>query len=109
LGNRIASEPIPRSAIVQSRCFPILVALRVAGPALLRPCQEVAEAVDDAAAMTPVGWTLLSGAIVVERAAADAQHLGGLVDGEKRVIDIVDHAVLPHMLMRQCAAFYSSA
>jgi hypothetical protein len=87
----------------------VLVALRVAGTALLRPGQEVAEAVDDAAAMAPVRWTLFSGSIVVERAAADAQHLGGFVDGEKRVVDIVRHGVLPHMLMRQCAAFQSSA
>jgi hypothetical protein len=78
-------------------------------PALLRPGQEIAEAVDDAAAMAPVGRTLLSVAIVVERAAADAQDLGGLVDGEKRVVHIVCHGVLPHMLVRQCAAFYSSA
>jgi hypothetical protein len=94
---------------VHRRRFVVLVALRVAGTALLRPGQEVAEAVDDAAAMAPVRWTLFSGAIVVERAAADAQHLGGLVDREKRVVDIVRHGVLPHMLMRQCAAFHSSA
>jgi hypothetical protein len=78
-------------------------------PALLGPCQEIAEAVDDAAAMAPVGRTLLPVAIVVEGAPADAQHLGGFVDGEKRVVDIVGHGVLPHMPMRQCAAFYSSA
>jgi hypothetical protein len=59
--------------------------------------------------MAPVRWTLFSGAIVVECAAADAQHLGGLVDGEKRVVDIVGHGVLPHVLERQCAAFQSSA
>jgi hypothetical protein len=94
---------------VHRRCFEVLVALRVAGPALLRPGQEVAEAVDDAAAMAPVGWTPLSVAIVVERAAADAQQFGGFVDGEKRVVDIVCHGVLPHMLMRQYAAFSSSA
>jgi hypothetical protein len=91
------------------RCFVVLVARRVAGPALLRPGQEVAEAVDDAAAVAPVGWTPFSGAIVVKRAAADAQQLGGLVDGEKRVVDVVGHGVLPHTLMRQCAAFHSSA
>lgn len=94
---------------MRRRCFVVLVAPRVAGPALLRPGQEVAEAVDDAAAVAPVGWTPFSGAIVVKRAAADAQQLGGLVDGEKRVVDIVGHGVLPHMLMRQCAAFPSSA
>jgi hypothetical protein len=94
---------------VHRRRFVVLVAPRVAGPALLRPGQEVAEAVDDATAVSSVGWTLFSGAIVVERAAADAQHLGGLVDGEKRVVDIVRHGVLPHVLMRQCAAFHSSA
>jgi hypothetical protein len=91
------------------RCFVVLVARRVAGPALLRPGQEVAEAVDDAAAVAPVGWPPFSRAIVVKRAAADAQQLGGLVDGEKRVVHIVCHGVLPHMLVRQCAAFYSSA
>lgn len=66
----------------------------MASPALLGPCQEVAEPVDDAAAMAPVGWTLLSVAVVVERAPADAQQLGGFVDGEKRVVDVVDHEVL---------------
>jgi hypothetical protein len=94
---------------VRRRCFVILVARRVAGPALLRPGQKVAAAVDDAAAVAPVGWPPFSGAIVVERAAADAQQLGGLADGEKRVVDIVGHGVLPHMLMRQCAAFPLSA
>jgi hypothetical protein len=59
--------------------------------------------------MAPVRRTPLSVAVVVERAPADAQQLGGFVDGKKRVIDIVDHGVLPHMLMRQCAAFHSSA
>jgi hypothetical protein len=59
--------------------------------------------------MAAVGWTPFSGAIVVKRAAADAQQLGGLVDGEKRVVDIVGHGVLPHVLMWQCAAFPSSA
>jgi len=59
--------------------------------------------------MAPVRWTLFSGAIVVERAAADSQQLGGFVDGEKRVVDIVRHGVLPHMLMREYAAFHSSA
>jgi hypothetical protein len=78
-------------------------------PALLGPCEEIAEAVDDPAAMAPVGRTLLSVAIVVEGAPADAQQLGGFVEGEKRVVHIVCHGVLPHMLMRQCAAFYSSA
>jgi hypothetical protein len=81
----------------------------MACPALLRPGQEIAEAVDDPAAVAPVGRTLLSVAIVVEGAAADAQHLGGFVDGEKRVVDIICHGVLPHMTMRQCAAFHSSA
>jgi hypothetical protein len=94
---------------VHRRRFVVLVALRVARPALLRPRQEIAEPIDDAAAMAPVGWTLLSAAVVVERAPADAQQLGGFVDGKKRVVDIVCHGVLPHMLMRQCAAFYSSA
>jgi len=94
---------------VHRRRFVVLVALRVAGTALLRPGQEVAEAVDDAAAMAPVRRTPLSVAVVVERAAADAQQFGGFVDGAKRVVDIVCHGVLPHMLMRQCAAFHSSA
>jgi hypothetical protein len=109
LGNRIASDSIPRSASVHRRCFEILVALRMAGPALLRPGQEVAEPVDDAAAMAPVRWPFLPVAIVVERAPADAQQFCGFVDGEKRVVDIVCHGVLPHMPMRQCAAFQSSA
>jgi hypothetical protein len=81
----------------------------MARPALLGPCEEIAEAVDDPAAMAPVGWTLLSVAIVVEGAPADAQDPGGFVDGEKRVVDIVGHGVLPHTLMRQCAAFHLSA
>jgi hypothetical protein len=81
----------------------------MAGPALLGPCEEIAEAVDDPAAMAPVGRTLLSVAVVVERAPVDAQDPGGFVDGKKRVVDIVGHGVLPHMLMGQCAAFLSSA
>jgi hypothetical protein len=108
-GNRIASEPIPRSASMHRRCLGTLVPFLMARAALLGPCEEIAEAVDDAAAVAPVGRTLLSVAIVVERAPADAQDLGGFVDGEKRVVDIVCHGVLPHMPMRQCAAFYSSA
>ena len=81
---------------MRRRRFVVLVARRVAGPALLRPGQEVAEAVDDAAAVAPVGWPPFSRAIVVKRAAADAQQLGGLVDGEKGrgiivVIVVVEH------------------
>jgi hypothetical protein len=94
---------------VHRRRFVVLVARRVAGPALLRPGQEVADAVDDAAAVAPVGWTPFSRAIVIKRAAADAQQLGGLADGEKRIVDIVCHGVLPHMLMRKCAAYPSCA
>src|SRR5262245_1512543 len=109
LGHRTASKAISRSASVHRRCFVVLVAPRIAGPSLVRPGQEVAEAVDDAAAMAAVGWPPFSGAIVVKGAAADAQQLGGLVDGEKRVVDIVRHGVLPHMLVRQCAAFPSCA
>ena len=109
MGNVSAREPTARSASVLRRCLGTLVTFLMSRPALLGPCEEVAEAVDDAAAVAPVRWTLFSGAIVVERAAADSQHLGGLVDGEKRVVDIVGHGVLPHMLMMQCAAFHSSA
>jgi hypothetical protein len=94
---------------VPRRLLGSLVPFLMARPALLGPCEEIAEAVDDAAAMAPVGWALLPVAIVVEGAPADAQDPGGFVDGEKRVADIVCHGVLPHMRMRQCAAFYSSA
>jgi hypothetical protein len=67
----------------------------MATPTLLRPGQQITEAIDDPAAMAPVGWSLLSVAIVVEGAPADAQQSGGFVDGEERVIDIVCHGVLP--------------
>ena len=67
----------------------------MAGAALLGPRQEIAESVDDAAAVSPVGGTEFSAAIVVKRAAADAQETGGFVDGEKWVIGIGGHGVLP--------------
>ena len=73
----------------------MLLRLRMARATLLGPCQEIAEPVDDAAAVTPVGWTEFPAAIVVERAAADAQEPGGFVDGEKRVVGVVGHGVLP--------------
>lgn len=73
----------------------MLLRLRMARATLLGPCEELAEPVDDATAVTPVGWTKFPAAIVVERAPADAQQTGGFVDGKKRVIGVVGHEVLP--------------
>jgi hypothetical protein len=73
----------------------MLLRLRMAGAALLGPCQEIAEPVHDAAAVTPVGRAEFPAAIVVERTAADAQETGGFVDGEKRVVGVVGHGILP--------------
>ena len=47
--------------------------------------------VDDAAAVA-AGWgTFAAPAQVVERAALDAQEIGGLVDGEKGRVVILEH------------------
>jgi hypothetical protein len=47
--------------------------------------------IDDAAAV-PAGWRAFAGpAEVVERTALDAQELGGLVDGEKGHVVILEH------------------
>jgi len=83
----------------------VLVRLPMAGATLLGPCQEIAEPVDDAAAMTPVGWTELPAAIVVERAPADAQEPGSFVDGEKWVVGVVGHGVLPQFDTRSVLHF----
>ncbi len=47
--------------------------------------------IDDAAAVAASWWALAAPAQVVERAALDAQQLGGLVDGEKGRVVILDH------------------
>ncbi|HEX5958955.1 MAG TPA: hypothetical protein VFY92_09920 [Hyphomicrobiaceae bacterium] len=47
--------------------------------------------IDDAAAVAAGWWALAAPAQVVERAALDAQQLGGLVDGEKGRVVILDH------------------
>jgi hypothetical protein len=64
----------------------------MADAALLGPGDEIAEPVDDAAAVAPVGRADLPVAVVVEGAPADAQHFGCLVDGEKGVVIIIEHA-----------------
>jgi hypothetical protein len=73
----------------------MLLRLRMARATLLGPRQQIAEPVHDAAAVTPVRGTEFPAAIVVERAAADAQETGGFADGEKWVIGVVDHGILP--------------
>lgn len=86
----------------------VLVRLTVARATLLGPGKEVAETVDNAAAVTPVGWTELPAAIIVERAAADAQEPGGFVDGEKGVVGVIGHGVLPQFGTRAvCCIFLS--
>jgi hypothetical protein len=79
-----------RSTLVLAR-IGMLLRLRMARATLLGPCQEIAEPVHDAASVTPVGRTEFPAAIVVERAAADAQETGGFVDGEKRVVGVIGH------------------
>ena len=84
----------------------VLLRLAMAGATLVGPCKEIAEPVDDAATVTPVGWTLLPGSIVVERAPADAQEPGGFVDGEKWVVGVVGHGVLPQFGTRAVCCIF---
>ncbi len=84
----------------------VLLRLAMAGATLLGPCQQIAEPVDDAAPVSPVGWTLLPGAIVVERAPADAQEPGSFVDGEKWVVGVGGHGVLPQFGTRAVCCIF---
>lgn len=77
-----------------------VVSLTMAGATLLGPRQEIAEPVDDTAAVSPIRGTEFPAAIIVERAAADAQEPGSFVDGEKWVVGVVGHGVLPQFATR---------
>jgi len=73
----------------------MLLRFRMAGATLLGPCQEIAEPVDNATTVSPVGRTELPAAIVVEGAPADTKEAGSFLDGEKRVVGVVGHGILP--------------
>lgn len=80
--------------------------LTVARATLLGPCQEIAEPVDNAAAVSPIRGTEFPAAIVVEGAAADAQEPGSFVDGEKWVVGVVGHGVLPQFGTRAVCCIF---
>jgi hypothetical protein len=57
----------------------------------LGPVEHLAAVIDDAAAVAAGRRAFAAPAQVVERAALDAQELGGLVDGEKGRVVILEH------------------
>jgi hypothetical protein len=63
----------------------------------LGPVEDLAAVVDDASAVAAGGRAFAAPAQVVERARPDAQELGGLGDGEKGGIVIVEHGDLPKL------------
>jgi hypothetical protein len=57
----------------------------------LGPVEDLAAVVNDAPAVAPGRRTFAGPAQVVERARLDAQEFGGLGDGEKGGVVIVEH------------------
>jgi hypothetical protein len=73
-------------------------ALRVwpARAAALRPVENLAAVIDDAAAVAAGGWAVAAPAQVVECAPVDAQEFCSLVDGKKWRLVIVVIVVVEH-------------
>jgi hypothetical protein len=64
--------------------------------AALRPVEDLAAVIDDAAAVAAGGWAVAAPAQIVECAAVDAQELGGLIDGEKWRVIVVVIVIVEH-------------
>jgi hypothetical protein len=62
-----------------------------AGAAPLGPVEDLVAVVDDATAVAAGGWPFAAPTQIVEGASLDAQERGGLVNGEKGRIVIIEH------------------
>src|SRR5262245_48978519 len=87
----MAKMPIASSAVLPRRRVARGSRGRHARAPQLGPFEDLAAMVDDAPTMAAGGRTLAAPAEVVERARLDTEELGGLGDGEKGGIVILEH------------------
>lgn len=94
-GQASASRAIVMAPNVHRRWRAALVRCRRTGGPLFGPFEQIAEAIDDAAAVASKFRAGLLPPVIVKRAPGHAQHLGCFVNNQEYVASFVDHEATP--------------